>query len=103
MKVLYGFLFVDDNNNKIKLTEEEYLVLKCLSTHEISSYALLSNTINKTMWGYKKKDNRKIAVVLCRLRKKLDGIIKIKVANKIGYYLDKEYNISFEELKNEHN
>lgn len=99
MKLINNCIFIDDEGNKVKLTNRETALLKCLNkkdsvaTYEIIFENVYKNDNNEDYKQYDIRFNKTIRTLVMRLRKKLEGKIKICTKNQRGYYLKYNYNI----------
>lgn len=97
MKVLYGYLFVNDKGKKIKLTTSESRLLKCLQDNAIATLSDIALAIYniKDYLGNDNYINNSIRIFICRLRKKIGKYIQIINRNRVGYYIPKNCKIEF--------
>lgn len=97
MKVLYGYLFVNDKGKEIKLSPSESRLLKCLKDNYIATFSDMALAIYniKDYLGDDNYVNSAIRIIMYRLRKKVGKYIKIINRNRVGYYIPKNCKIEF--------
>lgn len=94
MKLMYGYLFVDDYGNKIELSNKEALLLECLQKNYVATPEMIFNYVYKNDFDkYDISLDKTIRTLVSRLRKRLKGVINIYTKFKIGYFLDENCNI----------
>ena len=94
MKLMYGYLFIDDYGTKIELSNKEALLLECLQKNNVATPKIIFEYVYKDdYYKYDESLNGSIKTLVCRLRKKLQGIVNIYTKTKIGYFLDDKTNI----------
>lgn len=94
MKLMYGYLFIDDYGTKIELSNKEALLLECLQKNNVVTPKIIFEYVYKDDY-YKYDENLDgfIRALVCRLRKKLKGVMNIYTKYKIGYFIDENTNI----------
>ena len=92
MKLMYGYLFIDDYGTKIELSNKEALLLECLQKNNVATPKIIFDKYDESL-------NASIKTLVCRLRKKLKGTINIYTKYNIGYFLDE--NTSIDLVNNE--
>lgn len=100
MKLMYGYLFIDDYGTKIELSNKEALLLECLQQNNVVTPKIIFEYVYKDDFDkYDESLNGSIKTLVCRLRKKLKGTINIYTKYNIGYFLDE--NTSIDLVNNE--
>ena len=88
MKLMYGYLFIDDYGTKIELSNKEALLLECLQKNNVATPKIIFEYVYKNdYYKYDESLNKTIRTLVSRLRKKLKGKLEIYTKNQRGYYL----------------
>ena len=91
MKVMSGYLFINNKGEEIALTNNEAKLLKCLQDNDIAKLSNIASDVYniKDYLGNDLSLNNSIRRLIYRLRKKINNDIKIINMNRIGYYIPK--------------
>lgn len=88
MKLINGYIFIDDKDNETELTNKEALLLECLNENYIATPKIIFEYVYKNdYYKYDESLNKTIRTLVSRLRKKLKGKLEIYTKNQRGYYL----------------
>lgn len=97
MKVLYGYLFVNNKGEELALTKSECRLLKCLHDNDIAQISDIALAVYniKDYLGNDLCLNNAIRMLIYRLRKKINKDVKIINRNRIGYSIPRNSKIKF--------